>query len=63
MLSGSSGHGFKMGPGIGELVSNIILNNKKIPLLFDKSRLENEKQSSQYYNAQIKYQKTKRLFN
>jgi hypothetical protein len=52
-----------MGPGIGELVANIILNNKKIPLLFDKSRLENQKQSSQYYNAQIKYQKTKRLFN
>ena len=27
--------------GIGELVANIILNNKKIPLLFnDKSRLE-----------------------
>ena len=63
VLSGSSGHGFKMGPGIGELVTNIILNNKKIPSFFNKSRLENEKQSSQYYNTKIKYQKTKRLFN
>jgi hypothetical protein len=52
-----------MGPEIGQLVTNIILNDKKIPSFFDKSRLENEKQSSQYYNAQIKYQKTKRLFN
>ena len=37
--------------------------DKKIPSFFDKSRLENEKQSSQYYNTKIKYQKTKRLFN
>ncbi len=50
-----------MGPEIGKLVTNIILNDKKIPSFFDKSRLENEKQSSQYYNAQIKYQKNQKI--
>ena len=63
VLSGSSGHGFKMGPGIGKMVSDIILKNKKIPKLFNKSRLDKKETSSQYYSAQIKYKKNKRLFN
>ncbi len=63
VLSGSSGHGFKMGPGIGEMVSDVILKNKKIPTLFNKSRLDKKETSSQYYSNQIKYKKNKRLFN
>jgi len=63
ILGGSSGHGFKMGPGIGELVKDVLLNNKKIPSFFNKSRLEESKNSSQYYNAQIKYDTNKRFFN
>ena len=63
ILGGSSGHGFKMGPGIGELVKDVILNNKEIPAFFNKERLENSKYSSQYYNSQIKYHPKKRFFN
>ena len=63
VLSGSSGHGFKMGPGLGELVKDIVLENKKIPEFFNIKRLESNDKSSQYYNSQIKYNKRKRLFN
>ena len=63
VLSGSSGHGFKMGPGLGELVRNIVLENKEIPEFFNIKRLESNDKSSQYYNSQIKYNKRKRLFN
>ena len=62
ILSGSSGHGFKLGPGLGELVKNIITSDIKIPNFFNISRLKNIKTESQYYNSQIKYNK-KRLFN
>ena len=40
-MGGSSGHGFKMGPGIGELVKDIILKNKKPPPFFIKSMFIN----------------------
>ena len=63
ILGGSSGHGFKMGPGIGELIKDVLLNKKKIPSFFNKSRLEESKNSSQYYNPQIKYDTNKRFFN
>ena len=63
VLSGSSGHGFKMGPGLGELVRNIVLENKEIPEFFNIQRLVSNNKSSQYYNSQIKYNKRKRLFN
>jgi hypothetical protein len=63
VLSGSSGHGFKLGPGLGELVKDILINDKDIPKEFDIGRLDNDNSSSQYYNAQIKYNKKKRLFN
>ena len=63
VLSGSSGHGFKLGPGLGELVKDILINHKQIPKEFDIGRLKNDNSSSQYYNAQIKYNKKKRLFN
>ncbi len=61
IMGGSSGHGFKMGPGIGELVKDIILKNKKPPPFFSKSRLINNKNLSQYYNSQIKYESEKKI--
>ena len=63
VLSGSSGHGFKLGPGLGEMAKDVTLYNKKIPLEFDVARLDKNKTSSQYYNSQIKYKEKKRLFN
>ena len=63
VLSGSSGHGFKLGPGLGEIVKNILLHYEKIPIEFDLKRLKNNSTSSQYYNAQLKYNEKKRLFN
>ena len=63
VLAGSSGHGFKLGPGLGELVKDVVLENKEIPEFFDIQRLESNDKSSQYYNSQIKYNKRKRLFN
>tara|TARA_Y100000746_G_scaffold28194_1_gene21405 strand:- start:18022 stop:19215 length:1194 start_codon:yes stop_codon:yes gene_type:complete len=63
VLAGSSGHGFKLGPGLGELVKDVVLENKEIPEFFDIKRLGSNDKSSQYYNSQIKYNKRKRLFN
>ena len=63
VLSGSSGHGFKLGPGLGALVKNILIFNNEIPKEFNLERLKSEDTSSQYYNAQIKYKDEKRLFN
>ena len=63
VLSGSSGHGFKLGPGLGEMVKNILIFNNEIPEEFNLERLKSEGTSSQYYNAQIKYKEKKRLFN
>ena len=63
VLSGSSGHGFKLGPGLGEMVKNILIFNNEIPKEFNLERLKSEDTSSQYYNAQIKYKDEKRLFN
>lgn len=34
LLGGGSGHGFKHGPAIGELVSEVFCGNKKVPELF-----------------------------
>lgn len=61
VMGGSSGHGFKLGPGLGQLVSKILLDGKKIPDLFNISRINLSEVKSQYYNPQIKYKK--RLFN
>ena len=63
VLSGSSGHGFKLGPGLGEMVKNILIFKNEIPEEFNLERLKSEGTSSQYYNAQIKYKEKKRLFN
>ena len=63
VLSGSSGHGFKLGPGLGEMIKNILIFNDEIPKEFNIERLKTKDTSSQYYNAQIKYKENKRLFN
>ncbi|OEK05402.1 NAD(P)/FAD-dependent oxidoreductase [Roseivirga misakiensis] len=38
MLAGSSGHGFKMGPAIGRLISDHLLEGKPIPTAFSLQR-------------------------
>lgn len=40
MLCGSSGHGFKMGPGIGEMVANSLMEQKALPAEFSLKRFE-----------------------
>ena len=63
VLSGSSGHGFKLGPGLWEMVKNILIFNDEIPKEFNIERLKTKDTSSQYYNTHIKYKENKRLFN
>ncbi len=49
MLAGSSGHGFKMGPAIGELATAHILKNEVIPYEFSIPRFAGtEQRKSQY---------------
>ena len=45
------------------MVKNILVHDNEIPEGFDLKRLNTDKTTSQYYNAQIKYKKDKRLFN
>ncbi len=40
IVGGGSGHGFKHGPAIGELVSDAVLNGKTLPPLFDLARFK-----------------------
>ena len=49
MLAGSSGHGFKMGPAIGQLISEHVLSAKPIPREFSLDRFSgSESRKSQY---------------
>lgn len=49
MLAGSSGHGFKMGPAIGKLVEEHLINQKPIPSEFSMSRFSAQtNRKSQY---------------
>jgi glycine/D-amino acid oxidase-like deaminating enzyme len=41
LLGGGSGHGFKMGPALGEMATQIILGHKSLPTLFSLNRFEN----------------------
>jgi glycine/D-amino acid oxidase-like deaminating enzyme len=41
LLGGGSGHGFKMGPAIGEMAARVILENMTAPPLFQYQRLAN----------------------
>ncbi|MGE5326320.1 MAG: NAD(P)/FAD-dependent oxidoreductase, partial [Deltaproteobacteria bacterium] len=38
ILGGGSGHGFKHGPALGEMMSEVVLQEKTPPLIFDLSR-------------------------
>lgn len=40
IAGGGSGHGFKHGPAIGEMVSDAVLDGKTLPPLFDLARLK-----------------------
>lgn len=40
LLGGGSGHGFKHGPALGELVTNVLLGKKKAPPLFSLKRFQ-----------------------
>jgi len=44
IVGGGSGHGFKHGPALGEMVADTILRNKPIEPLFSLSRLKDPKQ-------------------
>jgi glycine/D-amino acid oxidase-like deaminating enzyme len=41
LLGGGSGHGFKMGPALGEMAAQIILSQRNLPSLFALNRFEN----------------------
>jgi glycine/D-amino acid oxidase-like deaminating enzyme len=45
---GGSGHGFKLGPAVGEMVAEAILSEKEVPALFRLSRLKNVERETQF---------------
>ena len=49
MMAGSSGHGFKMGPALGELIAEHILKSRAIPKEFSLGRFRNPFQSKTQY--------------
>jgi glycine/D-amino acid oxidase-like deaminating enzyme len=44
ILCGSSGHGFKMGPAVGEMVTDLLIKNKKLPSSLALNRLKGLKE-------------------
>jgi glycine/D-amino acid oxidase-like deaminating enzyme len=42
LLAGGSGHGFKMGPALGEMVTRIILGQQSLPTLFALNRFQHQ---------------------
>lgn len=50
-LCGSSGHGFKMGPAIGEMVSLAVINDQPLPEIFSLKRFENSSQRKTQYQV------------
>lgn len=51
MLAGSSGHGFKMGPGIGELITGHLLQGSPIPKDFSRQRFNNSSSRKSQYEV------------
>lgn len=49
MMAGSSGHGYKMGPALGELITEHFMNSRPIPTEFSFSRFQNSYQSKTQY--------------
>lgn len=48
IAGGGSGHGFKLGPAVGELLADAITKDREIPALFRLARLQNGKRSTQW---------------
>ena len=48
IAGGGSGHGFKLGPAVGELVADAITKDREIPALFRLARLQDGKRSTQW---------------
>lgn len=51
LLCGSSGHGFKMGPAIGERIAHHISNQQPLPLEFSLDRLKTGRVSKTQYDV------------
>ncbi|HYC89636.1 MAG TPA: FAD-dependent oxidoreductase [Thermoanaerobaculia bacterium] len=48
IAGGGSGHGFKLGPAVGELLADAITKDREIPPLFRLARLQDGKRSTQW---------------
>ena len=48
LLGGGSGHGFKLGPAVGELAAEAILSEKEVPPMFRLSRLKEVERQTQF---------------
>ncbi len=48
LLGGGSGHGYKLGPAVGELAAAAILSEKEVPALFRLSRLKDVEKQTQF---------------
>jgi len=47
-LGGGSGHGFKLGPAVGELAAEAILEGREIPTMFRRDRLNSVERTTQF---------------
>ena len=52
MMAGSSGHGFKMGPALGELITEYLLKDRVIPKEFSLGRFQNPYSTKTQYQVQ-----------
>ena len=48
LLGGGSGHGFKLGPAVGELAAELILSDKEVPAMFRLGRLKDSARETQF---------------
>ena len=48
LLGGGSGHGFKLGPAVGELAADAILGKRDVPEMFRLARLKDVKRETQF---------------
>jgi sarcosine oxidase len=48
LLGGGSGHGFKLGPAVGELAAEAILGKREVPEMFRLARLKDVKRETQF---------------
>lgn len=48
LLGGGSGHGFKLGPAVGELAAQAIVSEKEVPAMFRLGRLKEAERQTQF---------------